>query len=490
MGKTYNLEIPLNRVEGDLELKVQIEDNRINDAWISGVMFRDFENILKGRAALDGIVITPRICGICSTGHLYAANKAIEMILDIEIPDNAVRLRNLALMVEMIQGDMRHGFLYFFPQFVNITYSHIPMFSEAVRRYAPLKGEIYIETIKETKKLLEIMGIIGGQWPHTSFMIPGGVSAIPNESDLVQCVYLLKHFKFWYEKRILGCHVERFLEVKNASDLDIWLNENELHQKSDLGFYIRYAKEIGLDSIGKGHCNFISFGGFDHNIIHSGFSFEGDIEEFNHEKISESLAYSWFKDNNRDEHPFQGETRAYATGKESKKYSWAKAPRYKGIPAETGPLSEKIISGNPLFYDLIKHKGPNVFIRELSRLVRVAETIPIMEKYLHEISHSEPFYLSPKNIVDGEGFGLINVARGALGHWVKIKQGKISNYQIITPTSWNASPRDSAGIRGPMEEALIGTQIDNISNLVNIEHVIRSFDPCLVCTVHSLKIRN
>jgi hydrogenase large subunit len=82
----------------------------------------------------------------------------------------------------------------------------------------------------------------------------------------------------------------------------------------------------------------------------------------------------------------------------------------------------------------------------------------------------------------------LEAPRGALGHWVKIKDAKIEKYQIITPTAWNASPRDANGLRGPLEEAIVGTEIKDLDNPIEVDHIIRSFDPCLVCTVHAIDI--
>ena len=116
--------------------------------------------------------------------------------------------------------------------------------------------------------------------------------------------------------------------------------------------------------------------------------------------------------------------------------------------------------------------------------------IPIMEQWLKEISSGrEVFYQNHGKKEDGEGFGLIEAPRGSLGHWLKVKDAKIEKYQIITPTAWNASPRDSNGVRGPWEEALIGTEIEDIDNPVEVDHIIRSFDPCLVCTVHAINVQ-
>lgn len=493
---------PLNRVEGDLEVHVEVKDGVICDAWSAGTMYRGFENLLTGRAVLDGLVITPRICGICSTSHLNAAARALDMFFNVKVPDNAKRIRNVTLMAEQIQNDFRHTFLLFMADFTNPVHQNHPLYAEAVRRYAPLKGQTAIQTIQETKKVLEIIAILGGQWPHSSFMVPGGVVCMPSANDITQCLFLLRNFRRWFESRVLGCRIERWVEVTGRLDLKAWLDEAESHRESDLGFYIRFAAGAGLENIGRGHGNFIGFGSLDlpedtkvksidanQQVLRSGFSHGLDVQKFDQEKITEEVSYSWFDDYHGGKHPFVGVTKPYATGRESRKYSWAKAPRYDGMPAEAGPLAEMILAANPLFLDLLQPNGPNVFNRVLARLVRTAYLIPVMEQWLEETALCrEAFYRDYVQNENGEGFGLIEAPRGALGHWVKIKESRIERYQIITPTAWNASPRDSAGVRGPCEEAVIGTEIRDPDNPVEVEHIIRSFDPCLVCTVHSIQL--
>ncbi|MEJ2284845.1 MAG: nickel-dependent hydrogenase large subunit [Desulfobacterales bacterium] len=134
--------------------------------------------------------------------------------------------------------------------------------------------------------------------------------------------------------------------------------------------------------------------------------------------------------------------------------------------------------------------GPSAFLRELARLVRAATLIPAVERCIENaMSTSGPHYRDHGELENQLGHGLIEAPRGALGHWVSIKDKKISSYQIITPTAWNASPRDAEGVRGPMEEALIGTRVKNPENPLEVHHVVRSFDPCLVCTVHAIDLR-
>jgi uptake hydrogenase large subunit len=490
--------VPMNRVEGDLEIKVELEDGIVRDAWSTGTMFRGFENIMKGRGALDGLVITPRICGLCSATHLTAAAKALDMISGANVPDDAIRIRNVALMSEHIQSDIRHGFLMFTVDFANPVYKAHGLYGEAVKRYAPLKGSTALEVFAETKKVLEIVALLGGQWPHSSFMVPGGVVSVPGASDILQCRHILSNYRKWYEKKVLGCSIDRWSDVTSAAALDKWLDESEDHRDSELGFYIRFAREAGLEKSGAGHGNFLSYGSLDmprdtavesggDKLVPSGFAKGTKVGKFDQANIAEHVAHSWFRDYGGGRHPMDGETVPYATGNERGKYSWAKAPRYDGMPAETGPLAEMVVAGDPLFTELVG-AGPSVYARELARLVRPATLMPAMDVWLSEIAQNgDKSYEPPGEIVDGEGYGLVEATRGALGHWVKIRNSRIEHYQVVTPTAWHASPRDSDGVRGPFEECLVGTKVADPENPVELGHVIRSHDACLVCTVHAIE---
>ena len=272
------------------------------------------------------------------------------------------------------------------------------------------------------------------------------------------------------------------------------------HRESEIGFFIRFARRAGLDSIGRGSNRFLSYGNFtlptetslagiDGRLTGAGYAVGTEIFPFWAGKISEDISHSWYEQGPAPVHPFSGATTPYASGQSSKSYSWIKAPRYDNEVVETGPLAEMIINGNRLFQDLINKDGPSVFARELARLVRPAHLLNPMATMISELleNREDSFYHAVKEIPDGEGAGMIQAARGALGHWVKIRDGKILHYQIITPTSWNGSPRDERGVRGAWEEALIGTPIKNIKNPVEAGHVVRSFDPCLVCAVHAIR---
>lgn len=492
--------IPINRVEGDLELRVEMDGDTVTNAWSVGAMYRGFENIMRGRGPLDGLVITPRVCGICSTSHLKAAAKALDNLYCVEVPDNALRIRNTTLGTEKLQNDVRHSILLFMCDFVNPAHASHPLYKEAIDRYEPLKGRAAVETISETSKLVEIISILGGQWPHSSFMIPGGVASNPSSGDIVQCQILLSRYRKWYEEHVLGCDIEQWADVNTESDLNRWLAKDPSHQASDLGFFLRFSELTKFDTIGKGVDNYLSFGSLempketaaaginsDGMLLPAGFSTPDGVSAFEQNRITEDIAYSWLSGGQDGLHPSVGVTIPYATGNEGDRYSWAKAPRYDGKPVETGPLAELIVAKHPLILDLIQAKGPNVFVRQLARMIRPAVLLPAIETWLREITASNSGFIREyEQKADGEGYGLIEAPRGALGHWVKIKDRKIASYQIITPTAWNASPRDAKGNRGVMEEAIIGTRVKDVKNPIEIGHIVRSFDPCLVCTVHAV----
>jgi hydrogenase large subunit len=119
-------------------------------------------------------------------------------------------------------------------------------------------------------------------------------------------------------------------------------------------------------------------------------------------------------------------------------------------------------------------------------LLEIALVLPVMEEWVRRLRPGEPFCFNATLLNDASGIGLIEAARGSLGHWLEVRQGKIHNYQIIAPTTWNFSPRDTSGNPGALEQALVGVQIEenNQGSPVSVQHVVRSFDPCMVCTVH------
>ena len=195
-------------------------------------------------------------------------------------------------------------------------------------------------------------------------------------------------------------------------------------------------------------------------------------------KIAEDVKYSWYKDSTSGKAPFEGMTEPEA--EKAGAYSWLKAPRYDDQPYEVGPLARMWVNGD-------YRQGISVIDRHAARVLEAKKLAQVMEDWLLQLKPGEPACAETKVPDSGEGMGLTEGARGALGHWLKVKGKKIENYQAIVPTTWNCGPRDDKGVRGPVEEALVGTPIADADNPLEIVRIIRSFDPCIACAVHLIK---
>jgi Ni,Fe-hydrogenase I large subunit len=186
-------------------------------------------------------------------------------------------------------------------------------------------------------------------------------------------------------------------------------------------------------------------------------------------------------------HPAVGETRPL-TGEFADKaaaYTWCKAPRYDGQVAETGALARQLVAGQPLLRALVAAEGASVLARVSARLLELALVVPAMERWVRALNPGEPFCAQAPFPDEANAVGLVEAARGALGHWLRIEGGRIAGYQIIAPTTWNFSPRDTNDVPGALEQALAGLPVaDGEESPLLVQHVVRSFDPCMVCTVH------
>ncbi|SCA58257.1 Nickel-dependent hydrogenase, large subunit [Candidatus Terasakiella magnetica] len=483
--------IDLNRVEGDLELDVEIQDGRVVDAWCKGVLYRGFEQILIGRDALDPLAITPRICGICGTAHLYTAVLALENAFNISVPDNGKRIRNVCLLAEEILSDCRQTFLMFTPDLCHEKYAGVEGFDQVVSEFKEISGQAYRDAVKQSKKIVEIVAIFGGQWPHSSYMVPGGVTTPVNTRNLHDALNVLDGYTNWFEKRVIGDDLENWMAMDKAADYLQWCEENPDNIAS---LFTRFGRLLGLQDYAQGSQNHLSYGylpdGENNSLLRTGgYIRQGDVDNqqsFDHLKITEDLSHAWFNDElAKPLHPYDGVTQPnYSEG--GKAYSWAKAPRYDDQVVQTGALSSLLNSGDGLMRDFAKAEGSNAWLRQFARIRRQAGSLLMVRKLLNDLLAHEhqPFIENQPLGQDGEGFGTIEAARGCLGHWVKIRDGKIAHYQVVTPTAWNASPRDAQERRGHWEESLIGVPIADENDPLEIGHVIRSHDPCLVCTVH------
>ncbi|KAB0583826.1 nickel-dependent hydrogenase large subunit [Ideonella dechloratans] len=492
------LNLDLNRVEGDLSVQVTLEDGVVVAARTQGTMYRGFEQILLGRAPRDAMVITPRVCGICGTAHLYAGVLALEQIWSTPVPPNATRIRNLCLIAEGLQNDLRQTFLFFAPDLCHPRYAADPLHAPLMAAFEPFKGDVYRETLTQTRQVLQIVAHFGGQWPHSSYMLPGGVVTPADTRRLVACRSALLGLQRWYEQRILGGGLGAWLALDSAEAFETWLAQPG-PAAAALGLLTRFLRGQGLDMLGQGTPHMLAFGtwcepeawarGEPRHTLPAGFldGDSGQIQPLDPARITEHVRHSWFRPYEGGRHPFEGET-VPDYQPETDRYTWAKAPRYDGRVVQTGPLAELLIAGDPLIRDLWSRQGGGAWLRQFARVRHIGVALRHGLRMLDELgAHlDEPHFVppAPGTEVDGDGAGLIMAARGALGHWVQVRDGVVHRYQIITPTGWNASPRDSLGQPGHWEASLVGLRVQDPEDPIEVGHLIRSHDPCLVCTVH------
>jgi hydrogenase large subunit len=481
MSKTLTI-APFNRVEGDLKIKVEIKNGVLADAMVSGVMFRGFEKILKGRYPEDALVFTPRICGMCSISHSVASSNALKSVSEEFSPSENGRVaRNICHAVENVASHISQFYLYCAPDFLNEKYKKLAVYSHLWDRLLPAKGSSFIKVLNERKRFFEILGLIAGKWPHTLALQPGGITKSLSSSDILRVRGVLEQFSSVAESVLLGMSMNDYLSIKSVAEFESSFSQNE----SDLGLFFAFAGETGLTRMGKGEGRFISGGGYplaENEFYFPSGSWDGVFSALDTEEITESVRYSFFESPNSSSRPAAdiSEPKWDKTGA----YSWCKAPRYKEKVVEVGAIARQVISGDSLMTELFLKYGSTVFTRIFARLHETVKLLNEMRSWMEQLEPNGNYYA--KNVLreTASGYGITEAARGFLGHWISVDNGRIKNYQVITPTAWNASPRDEKGVPGAMEQALINTPIEDEQNPIEIEHIIRSYDPCLVCSVH------
>lgn len=475
---------PFNRIEGDLRIEIEVDDNIVVSAKSSGIMFRGFERIMPGRSPTDALVITPRICGICSGSHGVAASKALAQAQSAEMPENAYYMKNLILGIEVVMSHLSHFYLLFAPDLTNQRYKNLSLFEIINRRFTAMKGSSVVMALKARQSALEIMGLVGGKWPNSLAIHPTGTTSTMNLSTLTRAIGILKEFQDFLEKRFLGCSISEWLDIDSFDKLLQW-QESGAYGDSDIVLFLQMCLEAGFDRIGKGPNRYISYGAYDlpdgSPWLPSGF-FDSRLHPLDQTLIKEHISSSFFRDAVAARHPLEGVTAPLV--EKSGAYSWAKAPRYDGKTVEVGPLARMIIADDPLLTDMIQQLDSSVLTRMFARLREMCRLTREMSRWLEKINPAEPFYDSPSSRFSPTGIGLTEAARGSLGHWMKISSNLIENYQVVTPSAWNMSPRDEKGQPGPVEQAITGVHVADPEDPVEVNHIIRSFDPCMSCTVH------
>ena len=361
----------------------------------------------------------------------------------------------------------------------------------------------YLKALELQRTAAQMLAIFGGKQPHPQSLTIGGVT----------CVMDLLNPKRMNE------YVVKFQEMKNFIDnayyADILMAAQMYQEEPSV------VKPSGVK-------NFMAYNEMmisrDNYIFESGVVLNNDISQafdIDEDLITEEATHSWYKD---DEplHPYDGKTEPNYTGfvdgesigadnlprhskliNENEKYSWIKSPRYDGNPMEVGPLACLVVNyakGNErvvnVVNDFLEKTGLPVealfttlgrtAARMLQTKVIVEHGMEVFDNLVENLKIDEetcaPYQIDQDREYQGIGMG--EVPRGVLGHWVKIKNGVVENYQTVVPSTWNAGPMDSRGVHGPYEADLIGLKIENLAQPLEIIRIIHSFDPCIACAVH------
>ena len=476
---------PFNRVEGDLEVSLEIADGQVQSARVNSPLYRGFEQILQGKTPMDALVYTPRICGICSVSQSVACSWALADAMQLTPPPNGERCISLVLANENLADLLTHFYLFFMPDFAREVYRNESWYQPVAQRFVAVKGEAARDALPARAEFLNMMGLLAGKWPHSLSIQPGGTAKPVQPQERLRLLAILSGFRRFLENRLFGAPLEQIAELNSDAALRNWANQNHW-QSSDLRTLLHLSDQLQLDQLGRSVDHFTSFGSY---RIDGQRQFQqgtrrrgGAVQTLDSAQIREDLSHSWMLGDS-PQHPGSGVTEPSLEN--DRGYSWCKAPRLAGEVVETGALARQFIQGHPLIEDLVASSGGNVRNRMIARLLELARVVPMMEQWVKELQPDEPFCHHGKLPDVATGVGMMEAARGCLGHWLSVRGGKIENYQVIAPTTWNFSPRDLNGTPGPLEQALEGTPVrEGEKEPVAVQHVVRSFDPCMVCTVH------
>ncbi len=476
---------PFNRVEGDLEIRLDVTGGAVAAAYVNSPLYRGFEQILVGKAPADALVYAPRICGICSVSQSLAAANALAAAQGLKAPENGAILQNLILAAENVADHATHFYMFFMPDFAQAPYAGEPWHEAAAARFRALRGAAQREFLPARAAFLHIMGLVAGHWPHTLGLQPGGMTRAIGRAEQIRLAGYLAAFRRFLETALFGDALEAVAALPSAEALEAWAADGP-HAASDFGRFLFLSKAVGLDELGRGPGLYLSYGAHPldgHMTFARGVSEAGVLRPLDVTEIAEDHASSWLVRAEGPRPPSRGLTLPDADAAGA--YSWCKAPRLGGSVAETGALARQLIDRHPLIASLAARSGGSARNRVIARLIEIARLVPLMERWIWAVRPGEPFCRHGPMPEDGRGEGLIEAARGALGHWVEIKNGRILNYQIVAPTTWNFSPRDGNGQPGACEAALVGAPVrKGETTPIAVQHIVRSFDPCMVCTVH------
>ncbi|MDI1339934.1 nickel-dependent hydrogenase large subunit [Polaromonas sp.] len=478
---------PFNRVEGDLEVTLDIEAGQVSSAHVNAPMYRGFEQILQGKNPHDALVYVPRICGICSVSQSVACARALASLGGITMPPNGQHVTNVILATENLADHITHFYLFFMPDFTRPVYAHQPWHAEAVQRFAAQTGEQTRAAIAARQRWFTLLGTLAGKWPHTQSIEPGGSTRPIEVAERIRLLAKVREFRSFLERHLFAAPLEKITALDSEEALWAWQAQDPW--RGDFRLFLSMVQDAALSRLGPGPGRYLSYGAYPQP--QGGFEFgdgvwhasSGALAPLDERVIREDATYAWLSDTAGPRHPVEGITLPDANKADA--YTWNKAPRLAGEVIETGAIARQLAAANPLVLDAVGRHGGTVYTRVLARLLELARVVPMMENWLQQLQPNEAYCVPTPAFTEGVGIGLSEAARGSLGHWVVASRGRIANYQIVAPTTWNFSPRDAAGTPGALEQALVGAPVqDGETTPVAVQHIVRSFDPCMVCTVH------
>ncbi len=561
---------PVTRIEGHMRCEVNIDDeNMIRNAVSTGTMWRGLEVILKGRDPRDAWAFTQRICGVCTGTHALTSVRAVEDALGIQIPENANSIRNIMQLTLQVHDHLVHFYHLHALDWVNPVnalkadpkatselqmkvspnhpksspgyfrdiQSRLKKFVES-GQLGPFKNGYwtnpayllppeadlmavthYLEALDFQKEIMKIRTILGGKDPHPNWLV-GGVPC-PINVDGVGSVGALNMVSLNQISSIIEASREF---VKNVYIPDI-LAVGQFYKGWLYGGGLSGTSVLAYGDI-PDRANDYSPGNL---LMPSGAIINGNLKEVhdvdlrNPDEIQEFVPHSWYAYPNgvKGLHPWEGVTEPnFQLGPNAKgsktnieqidenaKYSWIKAPRWRGHAMEVGPLARYVVGyarGHEEITEQINFvlKTLDVPVTALfSTLGRTAARALeadwagdkmryFMDKLMANIKAGDENTANVDNWdpatwpQEVKGVGFSEAPRGALGHWIRIKDTRIDNYQCVVPTTWNGSPRDSEGNIGAFEASLMNTKVEVKEEPVEILRTLHSFDPCLACSTH------
>jgi len=415
----------IEKIEGEAKLNFNFKEGKIDFVDIEFMSTRNIENILKGKNAFDALVINPRVCGICGHAHLIATVQALESCYEnLELSNKAKSIRELTLNFELIQNHFKWFYLTLFPLFGK-------------------KQEI-LKATYPSQLMAKAIAVLGGQYPHTSYAIVGGVVCEITHMDIIKLQHYISQTSKFVEDNLVKTDSKTFLTCKDADAL--------LDYEGDLPDILREIKKMNLLGHGKSYDRFISFG--QNSYFKKGKSLKT--------KVSHNISLEHVKESDIAS-------------------SFAKNVSFKDEYYEVGPLARAMINKNQLIADAHKKYGDSIFSRILARVCEISKLLEHSKKLIDNLDLNEPSYIEPSmdiSKLNSIGYSAVEAARGTLIHKVEIEEGIIKNYEIITPTQWNLSGGTKEK-QGVSQKAMVG-----LDDVKTAELVFKSFDVCSVCTTH------